>query len=116
MALLEIRRGDVVVVRLDPTRGAEKRGTRPCLVVQNDMGNRHSPLTIVVPVTDAAGKRVYPFQALLHKGEGGLKKGSIAACDQVRVIARTRITAHWGSLPPARMAEVDQALRRSLAL
>lgn len=60
MSVLEIYRGDVVRVDLQPTTGHEKQGTsRPCVVVQNDIGNMNSPITIIIPLTDAKGKKIY---------------------------------------------------------
>ncbi len=80
MAAVRIRRGDVVLVNLEPGKGKEQHGrSRPGVIVQNDLVNQYSPTTIVVPLTDAAGKQVYPFQALVKKGEGGVKTASPSA-------------------------------------
>jgi mRNA interferase MazF len=57
---LKITRGDVVYVDLSGSVGHEKQGERPCLVIQNDKGNRHSPLTIVAPITDRTAGQVPP--------------------------------------------------------
>lgn len=117
MPRLEIRRGDVVVVTLKPSVGKEQRGLRrPCIIVQNDVGNQYSPTTIVVPLTDAAGKKVYPFQALVRKDDGGVDKDSIAKCEQVRVIDRQRIMKKLGNLSVDAIGRLDAALRISLAL
>ena len=112
----KIRRGDVVVVDLNPTEGSEKKGVRPCVVVQNNTGNQFSPNTIIVPVTHAGKGKHYPFHAFLPAGEGRFKNDSIALCDQVRVIDRRRITGRLGTLSPALVADLDAALRMSLAL
>ena len=116
MAAIEVMRGDVVLVDLDPAQGAEKMGKRPCVVVQNNMGNEKSPNTIIVPATNASGKKTYPFQVLLPKGEGGLQLDSIAGCEQIRVIDRTRIIKKLGTLSPSYISEIDNAIRISLAL
>jgi len=60
-----VRRGDVVIVEPDPTQGSEQRGTRPCLVVQNDVGNANVPTTNVVPFTTSFGEQLYPFEVLV---------------------------------------------------
>ncbi len=117
MTALRIRRGDVILVNLEPGKGKEQRGrSRPCAIIQNDLGNQYSPTTIVVPLTAAVGKQVYPFQALVRKGRGGITKDSIAKCEQVRVIDHGRITKTLEHLDPGTIEELDNALRISLAL
>jgi len=61
--LMNVRRGDIVIVELDPTEGSERRGTRPRLVVQNDVGDENAPTTIVVPFTTARGDQLYPSKS-----------------------------------------------------
>jgi mRNA interferase MazF len=113
----EIFRGDVVRVNLDPTEGVEIGKSRPCLIIQNDLGNRASPSTIVAPITDASHKqKVYPFQVFVPAIEGGLSKDSLILCEQIRTIDKRRIVEKLGSLPSSRMREVDLALKRSLGL
>ena len=58
-----VRRGEIVIVALDPTKGHELRNTRPCVIVQNDVGNRHSDTTGVAPVKTT--HRRYPFEVLV---------------------------------------------------
>ena len=111
------RRGDIVRVNLEPTRGREQQGaSRPCVIIQNDIGNKNSDTTIIVPVTDAGGKEVYPHQAFISEGEGGLTKDSIAKCEQIRVIDSARISGNMGHLGQIVLASINQALRRSLEL
>ncbi|MEQ1758254.1 MAG: type II toxin-antitoxin system PemK/MazF family toxin [Vicinamibacterales bacterium] len=110
-------RGTVVVVRLDPREGAEKKGTRPCLVVQNDRGNESSPLTIVVPFTDRRNiRRMYPFLVAVSAREGGLELDSVVDCGQIMTIDRGRIVQVRGVVTERTMKEVDDALRVSLSL
>lgn len=110
-------RGDVVEVNLDPTVGTEIRKKRPCVVVQNDIGNRVYPLTIVVPVTGAEHKQqLFPVYVAVKKGEGGLSKDSIVLCDQIRTVDQSRISKTLGRMPVSVMERVDRALKISLAL
>ncbi|AGB30612.1 PemK family protein [Natrinema pellirubrum DSM 15624] len=114
---MHVRRGDIVVVELDPTRGSEQRGTRPCLVVQNDVGNENAPTTIVVPFTTSYGNERYPFEVLIPADECTLREDSVALCSQVRTVSiDDRITDVVGSVPADRMDEVDTALEYSLGL
>lgn len=112
-----VRRGDLVVVELDPTEGSEQRGTRPCLVVQNDVGNENAPTTIVVPCTTSFGDRIFPFEVLLPAAECALREDSVAICSQIRTVSiEHRIRENLGSVPTKRMDEVDRALEYSLGL
>lgn len=110
-------RGAILDISLDPSVGHELRKTRPCLVVQNDVGNRFSSLTIVVPVGGAEHvAKPYPIHVLIPKGEGGLAKDSVAMCNQIRCVDEARFGKTYGHVSPGTMAKVDQALKVSLAL
>ncbi len=114
---MDIFRGNVVDVSLDPIIGNEKGKTRPCVVVQNDIGNKLSPTTIIVPITDVNRKKIYPFQVLIKKGEGGLVKNSKACCEHVRIIDKRRIVGTvLGTLDPTTIEKINKALCLSLAL
>jgi len=111
----EVRRGDVVVVRLDPAGGHEMRKTRPAVVLQNDIGNRNSSTTIVAPATST--HRGYPFEVLVEADGSPFGKDSSVRLDQVRVISvEKRIHSVLGSLSEPTMVEVDEALELSLGL
>ncbi|WP_136591976.1 type II toxin-antitoxin system PemK/MazF family toxin [Salinigranum halophilum] len=114
---ISVRRGDVVIVEVDPTQGSEQRGTRPYLVVQNDVGNANAPTTIVVPFTTSFGERLYPFEVLVPAEECALREDSVALCSQIRTVSiEHRITENLGSIPQGRRDEVDTALEYSLGL
>jgi mRNA interferase MazF len=111
-------RGMVVDVNLDPTIGSKQGRRRPCIVVQNDVGNKYSPVTIVVPLTDAANikKPIPSIHVLIRKGEAGLTLDSYALANHIRTIDQTRLEAVHGHLTPATIQKIDQALKNSLAL
>jgi mRNA interferase MazF len=112
-----VRRGDVVIVEPDPRQGSEQRGTRPCLVVQNDVGNANAPTTIVVPFTTSVDEQLSPFEVLVSAEECALRDDSVALCSQIRTVSiEHRITENLGSIPQERMDEVDTALEYSLGL
>ena len=110
------RRGEIHLVRFDPTLGAEIRKTRPALVVQNDAANRHSPITIVAAVTSQVERRPYPTEVLIRAPEAGLSVDSVVLLNQIRSIDRRRLTKWLGTVDAATMARVDWALRLSLGL
>jgi mRNA interferase MazF len=110
------RRGEVYLVRLDPTVGAEMRKTRPALVVQNDVGNEHGATTIVAPISSTIGPRVYPTEVRLAAREGGLDADSVVRLDQVRTVDKRRLGKRLGRVRRETMRDVDLALRISLGL
>jgi|Deesub1362A_J573_1020465.scaffolds.fasta_scaffold00204_40 mRNA interferase MazF len=112
---MEIKRGDVFLVNFNPARGSEQAGLRPAVVVQNNIGNKYSPTTIVIVVTTAV-RRSYPFLVPLKAGEGGLNEDSVANAAQVLTIDKSRLRRKIGDLSPEKMGEVDQALKLSLGL
>lgn len=114
---MQVARGDVLVVELDPTMGSEQRGTRPCLVVQNDVGNENAPTTIVVPFTTSFDDELYPFEVLVEADEGPLREDSVAICSQIRTVSIDHhISKNLGPVPEERMEAVDLALEYSLGL
>jgi len=113
----EIKRGDIIFVDLNPVMGSEKGKNRPCLVIQNDVGNKYSPLTIVAVITSQKEiSRPYPTDIWINKGEGGLDLASIIQCDQIRTIDKRRIKKKLGSLSRAVMKKVNEAIIISLDL
>ena len=110
-------RGAILDISLDPTEGHEIRKTRPCLVVQNDVGNQYSPMTIVVPVEGAEHiRKLYPVNVSIPQGEGGLLKDSVALCNRIRCVDEARFGKTYGQVSVATMSKVDQALKISMAL
>ena len=73
-AKVQPKRGDVYLINFDPTIGAEVKKTRPALILQNDIGNRHSPITIVAAITSKFDEPLYPTEVLIPAGEGGLTR------------------------------------------
>jgi len=111
-----INRGDVVLTDLEPVKGSEQGKIRPCLVIQNNLGNIASPTTIIASITTKA-EREYPFMVKVEKGDGNLKENSMVLCNQIRTISiKHRIIKKFGSLKPSTMRKVDEALKASLAL
>jgi len=110
------KRGDIFLVNFDPTIGREIQKTRPALVIQNDIWNRYSPITIVAALTTAVEGKVYPTEVLLKVSEGGLDRDSLVLLNQVRSIDTERLLKKLGKLTERRMKEVDVALALSLGL
>ncbi len=99
------------------TEGREQAGRRPVLVVSADAINRQPLVVTVVVGTDAANVvRGYPTNVRVKAGDSGLPKDTVFLCFQIRSVDPSRFRDGAGRLPPARMAEVEQALRMALAL
>jgi mRNA interferase MazF len=105
------------LARLDPIEGGEQAGTRPVVVVTRDAINLNSPVIVVIPLTDANNpRRIYPSHVWLPSGSGGLRKDSVAKCEQIRAIAVSRLISLWGTLAKTQILELENAIRITLAL
>lgn len=111
----EIKRGEIYRVNWNPGRGSEQSGLRPALIIQNDIGNKYSPTTIVAALTTAVEKP-YPFLVSVTDKEGHLPKDSTVNLAVILTIDKTRLGDKYGELSEANMAEVDKAIRVSLGL
>ncbi len=111
----KISRGDIYLANLNPYKGSEQGGKRPVIIIQNDMGNRHSPTVIVTSVTSRFfKKRALPTHVPLDNAE--LEKNSLALLEQIRTIDRCRLICKVGRVTEENMAEIEKALKVSLAL
>ncbi len=110
------KRGDVFLVRFDPTQGAEIAKTRPAVIIQNDIGNRFSDLTIAAPITSKYDAELYPTEVLIKAPEGGLKTDSVALLNQIRAVDKRRLGRRLGTLHASTMLLVDESLAVSVGL
>ncbi|MEV0010361.1 type II toxin-antitoxin system PemK/MazF family toxin [Streptomyces sp. NPDC047973] len=115
-----MKRGDIYLVDYEPVRGSEANKARPSVIISNDGANAVVARTgrgvvTVVPLTSNI-TRVYPFQVLLRADESGMPRDSKVQCEQVRAMAHERFLRRVGAVPRQRLAEIDTALRRHLAL
>jgi mRNA interferase MazF len=110
-------RGDISYVNLGDAVGSEPNKVRPCVVIQNDLGNRYSSILIIAIITGAENvPKKYPVDVEVPKGEGGLDKDSVVQCNLIRCVDEKRMQASIGRLAPATMRKIDDALKISLAL
>ncbi|MBI4355549.1 MAG: type II toxin-antitoxin system PemK/MazF family toxin [Candidatus Omnitrophica bacterium] len=111
-----IRRGDIFYVNLDPTTGSEQAGTRPVLIIQNDVSNQYAPTVIVAPLTTRVFSKPYPTNATVPEGMAGLRAQSTVLLSQIRTIDKRRLQRKVGHLPASSMQQVNEAIKVSLAL
>lgn len=109
------KRGEIYLVSFDPALGAEIQKTRPALILQNDIGNRHSPVTIVGAITSNV-QRQGPTSVLVKAPEGGLDVDSIVLLNQISTVDKRRLVKRLGVLRGTTLKQVDQAIMISLAL
>lgn len=109
-----IRRGELYYADLSPVVGSEQGGVRPVLILQNDIGNRYSPTTIVAAITSQIKSPMPTHITLPH--EIGLAKDSVVLLEQIRTIDKRRLRTRIGTLPVRLLADVDRALLVSLAV
>lgn len=109
-------RGEIVRVRLDPVRGSEQAGERPALVLSPDLINEHSPVILVAAITSRKTERVYPFEALIEAGEGGLRQRSKVLLMQLRSIDKERVTGRYGRITNRTMRKVEESLQIATGL
>lgn len=112
-----IRRGEIYLVSFDPSVGHEIKKTRPALIIQNDIGNQYSPVTIVAAVTSKISAVPYPVEVIVEPSRAnGLSERSAIRLDQIRTMDRRRLIRRLGSADEETIRQVDRAIRVSLGL
>jgi len=113
---MNIKKGDIFYADLNPVVGSEQGGTRPVLVVQNDIGNQYSPTTIIAAITSQLDKAKLPTHVELAKDKCGLEKDSVVLLEQIRTIDKRRLKDKISTLEEPLMQKVDEALIISLGM
>lgn len=110
------KRGEIYLVGFDPTIGAEIKKTRPALILQNNIGNQYSPVTIVAAITSVIDGNLYPTEVFFEASENRLDKDSLILLNQIRTIDKKRLIKRIGKIGEEIQRKVDQALQISLGL
>lgn len=111
-----IRRGDIYCANLAPVIGSEQGGIRPVLVIQNNIGNQHSPTIIAAVITGRLKSQHLPTHVLLSSAVCNLPQTSMVMLEQIRTLDRTRLHRYLGCVSSEKMSEVDTALGISIGL
>lgn len=111
-----VRRGEIYLANLNPVIGSEQGGTRPVLVIQNDLGNKYSPTTIVAAITSRIRKAKLPTHVEIPASRYHLERDSVVLLEQIRTIDKLRLKERVAQLDEESMAKVDEALCISLGL
>ena len=111
-----MRRGDVYYADLRPVIGSEQGGIRPVLIIQNDVGNKHSPTVIVAAITSRMNKAKLPTHIEIDAASYHIVKDSVILLEQLRTIDKRRLKDKICHLTPEQLALVNEALKISLDL
>jgi len=112
-----IKRGDMFYADLSPVIGSEQGGIRPVIIIQNDIGNRHSPTVIAAAITSQTGKNRLPTHIDIGLGDGGLKAESVVLAEQIRTIDKSRLKEKIGHIDDEKvMNKINNALGVSFGL
>ncbi len=113
---MSIHRGEIYYADLSPVVGSEQGGVRPVLIVQNDVGNKHSPTVIAAAITSQREKSRMPTHIEIDSATCGLAKDSVVLLEQIRTIDKKRLKEKMGVLDQTAMSKIDTALSISFGL
>ena len=111
-----IKRGDVYYADLRPVVGSEQGGVRPVLIIQNDIGNRHSPTVICAAITSRMNKAKLPTHIEIEASAYGIVRDSVILLEQLRTIDKSRLRDKVCHLDEGILKKIDRALMISLDL
>ena len=113
---MQIKRGDIFYADLSPVVGSEQGGIRPVLIIQNDIGNRHSPTVICAAITSRMNKAKLPTHIAIDAAEYQMVKDSVILLEQLRTIDKSRLKDKVCHLDDEIIKKIDDALKISLQL
>ena len=113
---MTVKRGDVYYADLSPVVGSEQGGIRPVVIVQNDVGNKHSPTVIAAAITSKTTKAKLPTHIEVYADQNGLSRNSVILLEQIRTIDKKRLKEKMGHLKKETMDRVDDAINISFGL
>ena len=112
-----IKRGDMFYADLSPVVGSEQGGVRPVLIIQNDVGNKHSPTVIAAAITSQTGKTKLPTHIEIEPEQSGLKAESVVLTEQIRTIDKSRLKEKIGHIDDEKIINrINSALGVSFGL
>lgn len=112
---MNIERGDIFLIKFDPTEGAEIQKTRPGIVVTNNIANTYARVLMIVPITSQKTEKVFPHEVLITKTKG-LLRVSKANVAQMRAMDRSRIKSKLGKISDQNLKAIDIAIKLHLSL
>ena len=111
-----VKRGDIQLADMNPTRGSEQAGVRPVLILQNDVINRFTTTVLSIPMTTNLRRAALPSCVKIAKGEGGLANDSVALCHQLRVLDKMRLSRKLGSVTQQTIETIESCMLFTLGI
>lgn len=112
----KINKGDIYYAILDPIIGSEQNGTRPVVIIQNDIGNKYSPTVLVAPLSSRErNKHKIPTHSFI-KANNNIKHDSIVLLEQIRVLDKSRLISYIGTLTEKQIKDIDKRIKISFNL
>lgn len=112
----QFKLGDIFYADLGTGVGSEQGGIRPVLIIQNDIGNKYSPTTIIAAITSQVSKARLPTHIVVDQSDSGLPKKSVVLLEQIRTIDKKRLSYKIGHLSKNQMLKINDATRVSFNL
>lgn len=110
MEKTEIKKGNIYYATLDPIIGSEQNGTRPVVVVQNNLGNKYSPTVLVAPITSKVDSKPKLPTHVIIKAFENITHDSIILLEQIRALDKTRLSSYLCKLNNEQILQVDKAI------
>ena len=114
--MVEIKKGDVFLADLEPVRGSEQGGIRPVLIIQNNISNKYSLVTIIATITSSQFEKKFPINIKLLKQDSNLDKDSTILLNQIRTIDKSRLIKKMSTLSYEIMNKINLAIQISFGL
>ncbi|MFQ6056628.1 MAG: type II toxin-antitoxin system PemK/MazF family toxin [Methanosarcinales archaeon] len=102
-----MKRGEIWLANLNPTRGSEQAGIRPVIIFQNDVLNRFTTTILAIPLTTNLRRASLPSCVFVSQGDGGLVSDSVALCHQLRVLDKIRLQRKLGTLNQQTLSAIE---------
>jgi mRNA interferase MazF len=111
-----VKRGEIWLANLNPTRGSEQAGTRPVLIFQNDIISKYTTTILAIPLTTNLRRAALPSCTQISKEEGGLASDSVALCHQLRVLDKTRLLKKLGTVSEQTILAVENRVMFTMGI
>lgn len=115
---MRVTYGDIIIANLSPTVGSEQGGKRPCIIVQNNVGNVFSSTTIIIPITSSMDKKyIGPTHFIIRKNKNNnLACDGVVLCEQIRVIDKKRMLKKIGCLNDQEIKDLKKSMSVCISL
>ena len=113
---MTVKRGEIWLADLNPTRGSEQAGTRPVLIFQNNVINKYTTTILAIPLTTNLRRASLPSCVQISKGEGGLASDSVALCHQLRVLDKTRLMRRLGTVNQKTISAIESCVKFTMGM